>query len=120
MGSAGVVTRVEVSSEPERRDSPAVVRVRGELDITAVHEVRSALLASEAARPRALAVDLGEVTHLDSTGLRVLLDAARRASEDDRRLIVVAPPEGPVGRILRLTLLSEHLDVVAELGPARR
>ena len=120
MGRGAGVTTVEVSSEPEARDSPAVVRVRGDLDLTAVHEVRSALLVSEAARPRALAIDLGDVTHLDSIGLRVLLDAARRASADGRRLIVVAPPEGPVGRILRLTLLSEHLHVVPELEAADR
>ena len=118
MGSVARVTLVEVSSEPEGRGSPAVVRVRGELDLAAVHAVRSALLVSEAARPGALAIDLGDVTHLDSIGLRVLLDAARRASEEDRRLIVVAPPEGPVGRILRLTLLSEHLHVVPDLEAA--
>lgn len=120
MGSAGLVTPLEISSEPERPGAPAVVRVRGELDLSAVPEVRSALLARESARPGALAIDLGEVTHLDSTGLRVLLDAARRASEEDRRLIVVAPPEGPVGRILRLTLLSEHLHVVPTIDTGER
>ena len=44
---------------------------------------------------------------------------ARRARAAGRRFVLVAPPEGPVGRILRLTLLLEHLDVVPDLGAAR-
>lgn len=120
MGRALAVSAVDVSSTPQTMGAPAVVRVVGDLDIAGVPEVRSALLSAEAAQPDALAIDLAEVSHLDSTGLRILLDGARRAAAAGRRFIIVAPPEGPVGRILRLTLLLEHLEVVPELGAASR
>jgi len=112
------VSNVEVTTIPEARDAPAVVRVAGDLDLGAVPEINAALAEVEARGPRAIAMDLSDVTHLDSTGLRALLESARRATAAGRRFIVVAPPEGPVGRILRLTLLLEHLDVVSDLGAA--
>jgi anti-sigma B factor antagonist len=119
MGSARSVSEAEVSSVPAAEGSPAVVRVAGELDLAAVPQIRAAFADVEAEDPASIAMDLTEVTHLDSTGLRVLLESARRATGEGRRFIVVAPPEGPVGRILRLTLLLEHLDVVTDLGAAR-
>ena len=114
------MSAVEVSTCPESTSAPAIVHIVGDLDIAGVPEVRSALLTAESARPEALAIDLAEVSHLDSTGLRILLDGARRAAAAGRRFIIVAPPEGPVGRILRLTLLLEHLEVVPDLEATRR
>jgi anti-sigma B factor antagonist len=112
------VSDPEVTTIPPAGDAPAVVRVVGELDLASVPHIRAAFAAVEADDPDAIAMDLGEVTHLDSTGLRVLLEGARRATGAGRRFIVVAPSEGPVGRILRLTLLLEHLDVVSDLRAA--
>jgi anti-sigma B factor antagonist len=112
------VRDLEVTTIPASGGAPAVVRVVGELDLLAVPEINVAFADLEGQDPRAIAMDLSEVTHLDSTGLRALLEGARRATADGRRFIVVAPPEGPVGRILRLTLLLEHLDVVPDLGAA--
>jgi anti-sigma B factor antagonist len=112
------VSETEVTTIAPRGSSPAVIRVVGELDLAVVPSIRSAFAAVEAEGPDAIAMDLGDVTHLDSTGLRVLLEGTRRAAAAGRRFIVVAPPEGPVGRILRLTLLLEHMDVVPDLGAA--
>lgn len=105
----------EVTVQPGGEGHPAIVTIAGELDLAVCPAVSSALATAEAAGPAALAVDLTEVTHIDSTGLRVLLDGARRAEAQARRFIIVAPPEGPVGRILRLTLLLEHLETVSTL-----
>ena len=116
MGSGAFVSDAEVTTVQPAADAPAVVRVVGELDMAAAPHIRAAFATVEAADPATIAMDLSEVTHLDSTGLRVLLDGARRATGAGRRFVVVAPPEGPVGRILRLTLLLEHLDVVSDLG----
>ena len=108
----------QVTTVPAVGGAPAVVRVAGELDLVAVPDIRAAFAAVEADDPPAMALDLSAVTHLDSTGLRVLLEGVRRAAAAGRRFVVVAPPEGPVGRILRLTLLLEHLDEVSDLGAA--
>jgi anti-sigma B factor antagonist len=112
------VSETEVITIPSGGSSPAVIRVTGDLDLAVVPSIRAAFAAVESETPDAIAMDLSEVTHLDSTGLRVLLEGARRSTGAGRRFIVVAPPQGPVGRILRLTLLLEHLDVVSDLGAA--
>jgi anti-anti-sigma factor len=106
----------EVSGDP----AGGVVRVRGEFDMAVVGDVHRAILAVEEARPEVLALDLREVALIDSTGLRVILDAAARAREDDRRLVIVARTDGPVGRVLELTLVADHLEVVGDLAAARR
>lgn len=116
MDSGAGVTATEVTTVPPAGAAPAVLRVAGELDMAVVPRIRTAFATVEADDPGAIAMDLAGVTHLDSTGLRVLLEGARRATGAGRRFIVVAPPEGPVGRILRLTLLLEHLEVVSDLG----
>jgi anti-anti-sigma factor len=94
------------------RDGTATVAVRGELGIGTIGEVRRVLDVAQASGPPVLALDLREVDHLDSTGLRVIIDAASRASSEGRRVVVVAPPQGPVGRVLQLTLVADHLEVV--------
>lgn len=117
---------VEIRTQPPVDDLRGVVVVAGDMDVAAVPEVRGALLLMERSQPAALALDLREVTLLDSSGLRVLIDAAARARRDGRRLTVVAPRSGPVGRLLRLTLLTDLLEVVEDLeagdgvGSARR
>ena len=115
MGSGAFVSETEVTTAAPAGSSPAVIRVAGDLDLAVVPGIRSAFASVEAGGPDAIVLDLSDVTHLDSTGLRVLLEGTRRARDAGRRFIVVAPPEGPVGRILRLTLLLEHLDVVSDL-----
>lgn len=110
------MTAYEVSNEDG--GDPAVVVVRGELDIAAVPAVTRAVVQAETGNPKTIVLDLSDVVHLDSSGLRVLLDAAGRARPEGRRLVIVAPPEGPVGRLLELTLLAEHLDVVRDRDAA--
>ena len=50
---------------------------------------------------------------MDSTGLRILLAADRRAREGGRRLVIVRGPE-VVRRVFAVTRLDERLEVVDE------
>lgn len=117
-GSAAAVATYTVTTEDDPDGNPCVVVVTGDLDIAAVHDVRQAVIGVEGCDPARTALDLTGVVHLDSSGLRVLLDAAGRARRRGKRLVIVAPPEGPVGRLLELTLLADHLDVVRDLETA--
>lgn len=119
-GMAPTVPAFDVSTEAGPDGRPRAVAVSGELDIAAAPDVGAAVRRAQAAGDGMLVLDLSEVIHLDSSGLRVLLDAAARARQRERRLVIVAPPEGPVGRLLELTLLADHLDVVRDrdgIGP---
>jgi anti-anti-sigma factor len=98
---------------------PWVVAVSGELDVAGVERVGRALADVEGAGEGVIALDLREVVHLDSSGLRLLLDAEARARRTGRRFVVVAGPDGAVGRLLALTLLADHVEVVGDLAGIR-
>jgi anti-sigma B factor antagonist len=93
-----------------------IVTVRGDLDLAHCEDLRLAIVAVEEAAPPVLVVDLREVVHIDSTGLRVILDASTRAEAGGRRLVVVVEPGGPVGKVLELTLVTDRIEVVGDLA----
>ncbi|HEX2507485.1 MAG TPA: STAS domain-containing protein [Miltoncostaeaceae bacterium] len=96
-----------------------VVTVAGDLDLAHCQDLRLAILAVEETRPPVLVVDLREVVHIDSTGLRVILDASTRAEADGRRVVVVVEPGGPVGKVLELTLVTDRIEVVGDPAAAQ-
>ena len=86
-----------------------VVVVTGDLDLTTVDEVRARLMAA-IERGGRVVVDLRQVRHLSSAGVRLLAEAADRAPQ----LSVIALGLSAVARVLRLTgvddLLAVHLE----------
>jgi anti-anti-sigma factor len=102
----------EVTSNRDR----GLVSVRGDLDLAHSGELKLAIEAVEESRPEILVVDLREVVHIDSTGLRVILDASTHAAADGRRLVLVVEPGGPVGKVLELTLVTDRIEVVGDLA----
>ena len=81
------------------------VRVAGELDIAATPgldvAVREALLIA-----RLVVVDLRDVAFIDSAGLHAIVNAAARAREARRRLVVLPGPPH-VERLLTLTVCDQ-------------
>jgi anti-anti-sigma factor len=63
---------------------------------------------------RLVVLDLSELTFVDSTGLEVMLRAARRAREQGRRL-VVARPTAHVRKLLEMTAIDQTLDIVDDV-----
>lgn len=98
------VTVVDLAGRP-------ALAVRGELDVSGVEELERALAEVESAEPQVLILDLREVTFLDSSGLRSLLAADRRAKAAGRRLAFVRGPE-PVQRVFEIALLDRRLTFV--------
>src|SRR3712207_2342524 len=83
----------------------ALVRLSGRLDAAAAPQILARLKDAVADGKNRLAVDLSEVSFIDSTGLGTLvsgLKAARKA-EGDLRLIA---PSSQAQRLLRLTTLD--------------
>jgi anti-sigma B factor antagonist len=83
-------------------------RLAGEIDAAS-----SVALAAQLDRlpvgPRVV-LDLAAVTFIDSSGLRVLIDAHRRA-ESEGRLVVIANPSPPVCRLFEISGLTNHLHI---------
>jgi len=88
----------------------------GEIDLNTAQTLSVAIELAEQRAPPRLTVDLSGVTFIDVSGLRVLLQAARRARTDGRRF-AVARPSHQVARLLELTAISQSLDVSDAASP---
>ena len=95
-----------MSPPPERPGGAARIGTPRELDLT----TSGVLLA----RVRALDPGAGQVEFIDSIGLRALIEADRILAERSVRPRILVAAEGPVQRLLQLTLLDHTLDVRAE------
>jgi anti-sigma B factor antagonist len=90
----------------------AVLRVRGEIDTLTADTFAAAVTELLSARDQTLVVDLTGVTFLASTGLAVLIEAARKAEVRPHRLRLVAP-----GRAVRRPLEITGTDRLFEIHP---
>jgi anti-sigma B factor antagonist len=88
------------------------VAVRGEVDVSAVPALTTALDAAIRESEGAFVIDLCDVEFLDSSGLSALLRARALLARDDRQLAVVCPP-GPVRRLFDLAGVDELVVVLA-------
>lgn len=87
-----------------RSDDGRVVRLMlsGELDMSSATSLELELQTAEARRPPVIVLDLAQLRFMGVSGLRAILDAARRARRDGRQLVVT----NPVPHILRLFELT--------------
>jgi anti-sigma B factor antagonist len=88
-----------------------VIAIGGEVDLATAPTLRSKLVALAAEYPGSpIAVDLGGVSFIDSSGLGVLIGARRRAVENGGTLVLVGLLP-PVARLLAITGLDSVFDV---------
>jgi len=85
----------------------AEVAVIGELDIGTGAELAEALDAAFSASPERIVIDLRQVTFIDSSGLRGLLDTRTRARAQGLDVVVLRPP-APVDRIFEICGLEQE------------
>lgn len=96
----------------EERET-AIVALEGEIDLSTVPDAERKIADAEASAPGRLVIDLRDVTFMDSSGLRALLTAHRRAEEAGRGFALVRGSD-TVTRLLDVTGLSERLEVLDE------
>ena len=101
---------VTVSTDKDR----TTVALRGELDLSGVDRAREAIDQAQDSGANLVVLDLSELEFVDSTGLEVMLRAARRAQDEGRRLIVQRPSRY-VKRLLEMTAIDKSLDVVDDV-----
>ena len=92
----------------------ARVALRGELDLATAPRVEETLaqLAPDEALST-IVVDLRELQFLDSTGLRVLIQADAQARRDGQVLTIVRGP-ARISRLFAIAGIEEHLRLVDE------
>ena len=97
-GGGGRLLEVDAARQEERY----VIALRGDLDASTADAVEAALSEGEASDAEQIVVDLSDLSFLDSTGLRVLLQATARSESDSNRLRLVRGPRR-VQRVFELT-----------------
>ena len=97
-----------------REEDTCTIRLSGELDLGNSEQLDAALLEAEASDASRILLDVDELRFIDSTGLRVILQATRRAERTGGRLRVTRG-KGYVADMFRLTAL-DRTDLVAVIG----
>jgi anti-anti-sigma factor len=90
--------------------SVPVCEIRGELDASNVDQVLDRVVGSFTHEAPGLVLDLARTSYLDSAGVRILFELARRLRSRRQELRIAVPDTGIVRRVLVLTALG---DVVA-------
>ena len=89
------------------------LRLKGDLDLYNAPAFDDALVAVEGEKWPTLVLDLRELEFLDSMALRLIMRTQARAQQDGRRLVIVRGPAF-LDRVLTLSGLTQHLELVDE------
>ena len=87
------------------------VKLSGDLDLSTAKRAEQAIEEAERAGRRAVVIDLRGLSFMDSTGLRVIVSADKRAKRAGKRAVIVQGPSA-VRRVFEITRLDERLDIV--------
>jgi RND superfamily putative drug exporter len=107
-GGPGVLTMEEIDDDGRLR-----LRLDGELDLVTAPWLARRLRKIEAHRPPVLVIDLRDLTFMDSSGLRELFSAQRRARAEGRRLALVKG-SGPIDRVLEMVRADAAMETVED------
>ena len=102
----------------DERDGVVVARIAGELDLSNVHDVGDALAAAVQGGGAGLVLDLSQLEHLDSAGIRLLYDLRAKLSTARQALAVVVPEDAPIREVLELAAVPATLTVRGDLEAA--
>jgi anti-anti-sigma factor len=95
-------------------DGAGNVRLVGELDLSTIEDVRTAL-GTAMPRTGGLTLDLSHLTFMGAEGIRLFVDLARE--RDGIGCVVLANPAPMVRRVLDLTQLDRLPNLKVDLRP---
>jgi anti-anti-sigma factor len=101
----------------DRDEKILTATIAGEIDISNTSELRRSI-DEQLADAMTVILDLSATTFVDSTGIALLLDMARRLRTTRRTLYLVIPADAPIRRIAMLTGLNQEVTVLQKLSDA--
>jgi anti-sigma B factor antagonist len=96
--------------EDEIADGVLLVHAHGEIDHWSAPSLSERLRVAAHDEDGPVVVDLCDVTMIDSAGISVLVNAARRLVHQRRRMSIICPP-GNLMRLFELTGLVDALEI---------
>jgi anti-anti-sigma factor len=109
--SAGTLRRQLLSVEVTRDSGALVIRPIGELDIWTTQMLDAELRKAIATDAREVFLDLGGLSFIDSTGVRLLVLAATSSCRNGSRLRMLRG-SAPVDRVLQVSGLDHSLPFI--------
>jgi len=104
--------------EVEEVGAALVARVRGEVDLSNVDELRARLVDAVSPDADRLVLDLTRTSYLDSTGVRLLFELASRLQARRQELRLVVTDAALVRRVLVLTQLDAAVPILGTVDEA--
>jgi anti-anti-sigma factor len=102
----------------DERDDVVVARIAGELDLSNVHDIGDALAGAVPSGAAGLVLELSELEHLDSAGIRLLYELRTRLVTARQRIAAVVPLEAPVREVLDLAAVPARMPLHGDLESA--
>ncbi|MHB8658757.1 MAG: STAS domain-containing protein [Solirubrobacteraceae bacterium] len=100
--------------ESNNRDETAIVTIVGEVDLATAGALEQQVDRAAKSGARRVILDLTGVEFMDSTGLSVIVKAARRCDQEGQEFGLIRGPH-QVQRLLSLTGIDERLRVADSL-----
>jgi anti-sigma B factor antagonist len=94
-------TRFEITEQA--RGETLVLSITGELDLSTVPQLARRVEEKLAGKLTTLTLDLAELTFMDSSGLRLLIELDRRARQESWTLTLIPSKHESANTVLRLT-----------------
>ena len=94
-----------------RAGDRVALELEGELDMENAATLDEQLLRAEDSDAKRIVLDLSGLEFIDSTGLKAVLLAQRRSTEDSGRLRIVRGTS-EVAKLLELTAIDQSLDLL--------
>jgi anti-anti-sigma factor len=102
----------------DQNDDVVVASLSGEVDLSNAAALELELAAAAPEASRAIILDLGETSYLDSAGVRLVFKLAERLRASGQTLHLVAPVDAPVRRVLTLTHMQQVATIDATIEEA--
>lgn len=91
-------------------EGETLIAVEGDVDLYSSPELRTAILKAVPKATDGVAVDLGQVGYMDSSGVATLVEGLRSAKENGKAFSLVAPSTA-VMKVLELARLETIFEV---------
>ena len=108
-----ILRLAQLSMVSEREGDIHVLGLTGEIDLANAAAVDDELRRIEATDAAVILVDLGGISFIDSTGIKILMGAAAR--ERERNRLLLDSPSPAVLRVLRIAGVADLLPLVGSV-----
>ena len=102
----------------ESHDAAVVARLTGEIDLSNVETIRSALTEAMPNHVHLLVLDLSTVDYLDSAGIQLIYRLREDLGARAQTLRLVIPMSSPANAALRLAGVAQHVDTIETVALA--